>query len=160
MTTTTHQVPVRAGVFQTVAQADEAVRRLLAAGFHKDQLAVVCSDETKAELFQDIRTPKPAGSHTPAGVITGGAIGLAAGGLAALLTGIPAIIAAGAMGPFVGAMMTRGAEKEISNFYDQAVEPGTILVAVELHKTDSSRLADAESILAEAGAQPVSLAKG
>src|SRR4051812_8805799 len=43
--------PFRVGVFDTVAHADRAVRNLLAAGFTKDKLSVICSDRYKEQFF-------------------------------------------------------------------------------------------------------------
>jgi hypothetical protein len=58
-------------------------------------------------------------------------------------------------------MMTRGVEKELANFYQQAVLNGQILVAAEDHSHDGGhRLATAASILADAGAQPLPLREG
>jgi len=64
-------------------------------------------------------------------------------------------------GSFAGAMMTRGFEKSAADFYDQAVQSGQLLVAVEVHGPDSEpKLAEAERILHEAGAVPVPLPEG
>jgi hypothetical protein len=58
-------------------------------------------------------------------------------------------------------MMTRGVEKELANFYQQAVLNGQILVAAEDHSRDGGqRLANAATVLAEAGAQPLPLREG
>jgi hypothetical protein len=58
-------------------------------------------------------------------------------------------------------MMTRGFEKEIADYYEQAVQKGKILVAVEVHGAgEEQRLAKAERILAEAGSEPVALPEG
>ncbi len=169
----TTEKPVRVGVFGTVAQADRAIRNLLAAGFEKEQLAVICSDKYKEQFFRDLPTPEPAGSYTSEGIAIGGAIGLTIGGLAlmatALATGGATLLAAGTVlfggaaitGSFAGAMMTRGFDKEIANFYDQAVKRGKILVAVEVHGERSvARLDEAEHILAEAGSEPLALVEG
>ena len=43
----------RAGAFDTVAQADRAIRRLLAAGFSKDQLAVICPAKFKDHFLPE-----------------------------------------------------------------------------------------------------------
>ena len=71
--------PFRVGVYDTVAQADRAIRNLMATGFTKDQLAVICSDKYKEQLFQDLPTPEPAGSHTPEGIVAGSVVGAAIG---------------------------------------------------------------------------------
>jgi hypothetical protein len=165
--------PVRVGVFSTVPRADRAVKHLLAAGFSKDELAVICSDKYKEQFFRDVPTPEPAGSHTAEGIVAGGIVGATVGGLvlavttlvtggAALLVAGPALIGGGAItGSFTGAMVARGLEPDFADYYDQAVQLGKILVAVEVHGEDSAaRLAQADRILAEAGAEPVALTHG
>jgi hypothetical protein len=165
--------PIRVGVYETVAEADRAVTRLLAAGFHREEVTVICSDEHKEKFFRDVRTEDPAGAHTANAAVAGGVIGAAIGGLAlaasALVTGGAAVLIAGPAivggsalaGTFTGAMMTRGFEKETADYYDQAVQSGKILVGVEVHGAGAGqRLALAERILAESGAQPVPLAEG
>jgi hypothetical protein len=67
----------------------------------------------------------------------------------------------GLLGGFLGAMLTRGVEKEVANFYDQEVTDGNLLVAVECHRPDAEvLLAGAEHILSEAGAEPLPLPEG
>ncbi len=163
--------PIRAAVFDTISQADAVVERLLEGGFTKEQISVICSDEAKERHFREFEHQSPAGSHTETAVETGAAAGAALGGLAALVgvtaTGGMGLVAAGGLlalgitGPFVGAMMTRGIEKEAADYYDQAVVSGKILVAVEDHterRSDALRIA--EKVFAEAGAAPVALEEG
>ena len=69
MANTTTSKPVRVGAFRSIHQADQAVRDLLAAGFHKDQLAVVCSDKHKEQFFSDLPTLERSGSHAPQGAL-------------------------------------------------------------------------------------------
>lgn len=165
--------PLEVGVFNTVDDARGAVRDLLAAGFSASDITVVCSDETKERYFKEFEHQEPAGTFTPTATIAGGTIGAMVGGLAvvasALATGSLALWAAGPIsawaggvaGGLVGAMMTRGVEKELANFYQQAVMNGQILVAAEDHGTQSvQHLSRAAHILAEAGAQPLPLAEG
>ncbi len=165
--------PFRVGVFDTVAHADRAVHNLLAAGFSKEQMTVMCSDKYKEQFFDNLPTPEQAGSHTPVAVATGGLIGATIGGLllaaTAISTGGATLLAAGTVlvgggaiaGSFTGAMATRGFENEVVNYYDQAVQRGKILVAVEVHgEGKEARLAEAEHILAEAGVEPKALVRG
>ncbi len=167
------QRPIRAGVFSTVADTKEAVSRLLAAGFTSQHITVVCSDETKERHFREFEHQEKAGSNTPAAAATGGAIGatlgsVAAGAVGLAMGGVPLIVAGGiglmagaVWGGFIGAMMTRGIEKEAADFYDQAVQEGKLLVTVEHSPAGGSpNLAEAEAILSAAGAEPVSLAEG
>jgi len=164
---------VRAGVFNTVAQTEEAVQRLLAAGFSKEQITVVCSDETKERYFREFEHQQPAGTNTPAAAAVGVAVGASVGGVAAGAVGLAAgglpmigaagigVWAGGILGGFLGAMATRGFEKEAANFYNQAVTDGKLLVAVEDHHTAvEPSLASAEQVLADAGAEPLALPEG
>jgi hypothetical protein len=168
--------PLRVGIFTTVEQADRAVAGLLAAGFTKDHISVVCSDRVKEKHFSEFEHQDPAGAHTPLAAATGSAIGALVGGLAtaaaiAATGGLGIFIAgplmagsagAGAVvGGLVGAMTTRGIEKELANYYDQAVTKGKILVAAEAHRErEADMLKRAEVILREAGSEPVKLAEG
>lgn len=168
-----HDRPIRAGVFSTVASADAAVRRLLAAGFTEDQITVVCSNDAIEAKFRPFEHQDPAGAHTPAAAVAGGTIGAVIGGLTAavatvatggaglLVFGSLAAWAGGVVGGLAGAMMTRGMEKELANYYDQAVQAGKILVAAEAQGHDDvAALARASEILADAGAEPVPLREG
>jgi hypothetical protein len=168
--------PLRVGVFATVAEADRAVENLLASGFTKDNITVMCSDEAVERHFQAFQKQEPAGTYTPATAVSGGAIGAALGGLAAVAGGLAtggigllatagiAAWAGGVAGGLVGAMMSRGVEKELANYYQQAVVDGDILVAVEADQgaseTPRRDLARASQILAEAGAKPLKLREG
>jgi outer membrane lipoprotein SlyB len=167
------QRPVRAGVFSTVAATRVAITRLLAAGFKKDQITVITSDPEKIRQFREFEHQDPAGSHTPEAAAAGAAIGATLGGLAAttlavnaaglplFIVGSAGVMAGAVSGGFIGAMMTRSIEKEAANYYDQAVEEGKLLVAVEeLHPEQHPPLAEAERILAEAGAEPIPLSEG
>ena len=165
--------PVRAGVYATVAEADAAVQGLLDAGFSRNEISVICSDPVKEAHFRAIEKEEPAGTFAAPAAVSGGTIGAALGGLTAL-TGIVAtggigLLAAGAIsawaggmfGGLIGAMVTRGFEKEAADFYDQSVSQGKILVAIEVNEPNQqSRLGDAARILEEAGAEPLPLSEG
>src|SRR5690242_14285725 len=161
------------GVFDTVDEARRAVHGLREAEFTNEHITVVCSDETKERYFSEFEHQDPAGTYTPTATIAGGTIGAIVGGLtviaSAIATGSVALFAAGPItawaggvaGGLVGAMMTRGVEKELANFYQQAVISGRILVAAEDHTANAPQmLAKAEKVLADAGAQPMPLTEG
>lgn len=165
--------PIRVGIFSSIDEADHAVAGLLDAGFTAEEITVVCSDRAIEDRYVRFEHQSPAGSHTVAGVTIGGAIGAALGGLttiAGLATsgGVGLLVAGafgtwmgGVVGGFIGAMTTRGVEKELANFYDQEVTRGKILVAAEDHtEAQRQRLAVATRILADAGAEPMALAEG
>jgi hypothetical protein len=169
-TTKRKSLPVRIGVFSTVAQARDAVNKLLAAGFGKEQITVICSDKTREHEFREFEHQDPAGTFTPAAAATGGALGVALGGLAGvtltLATGGMAVAIGGALaawaggvvGGLIGAMMTRGVEHELADYYDQAVTRGKILVAVDDHRPEDQHLLQtADEIFASEGAEPVAI---
>jgi hypothetical protein len=164
---------VRAGIFSSLPDADAAVQKLLAAGFTTDQITVICSDETKERHFREFEHQEPAGEHAAEAAAAGASIGAVAGGLTAIAVGaasgaVPLVLAGAAglaggsaLGGFVGAMLTRGTEKELSDFYDQAVRKGDVVVAVEVHGPQAkSRLARAAAILERQGTGAVSLPEG
>jgi outer membrane lipoprotein SlyB len=166
-------MPIRAGIFSSVEKAEEAVRRLQEAGFANEQITVVTSDEGRRRHFSNVKLQEPAGAHTePAaaigssfgaalGAIGMGAVGLALGGVPLIVAGTYGLLAGGVVGGFVGAMLTRGIETEVANFYDQEVAAGNLLVAVEVDEPeDKPNLADAERILVEVGAKPLPLPEG
>jgi len=120
--------PVRAAVFTTIVAARDAVQSLLDAGFTRDEITVVCSDETKERYFREFEHQQPAGANTPLAATVGGAIGATLFGLTAVAAGaatggVPLIVAGswaaltgGIAGGFLGAMMTRGIEKKAANY--------------------------------------------
>jgi hypothetical protein len=161
------------GVFDSVEAARRAVLGLLAAGFSKEHITVVCSDETKERHFREFEHQDPAGTFTPGATIAGATIGALLGGLtvaaSAIATGGLTLWVAGAMtmwfsgvaGGLVGAMMTRGVEKELANFYQQAVVSGRILVAAEDQSAGGPQmLAKAAKVLTDAGAEPLPMLEG
>jgi hypothetical protein len=166
------QRPIRAGVFDSILEADCAVNDLLAAGFTKDEITVVCSDEHKERFFRDFEHQDPAGTSTVESAVIGGVIGaalggavtlagvVASGGIGLLVAGAIVTWTGGAAGTLIGAMMSRGVEGELANFYDQAVVAGKILVAADDQSHQPQRLAKAEQILARAGAKPLPLPEG
>ena len=54
---TSAEKPFRVGVFATIEQADRAVAGLLAAGFTKDHISVVCSDKVIEQQFPSRAVP-------------------------------------------------------------------------------------------------------
>jgi hypothetical protein len=165
--------PIRVGIFSSIDDADRAVAALLDAGFTAEEITVVCSDKAIERHFHSFEHQEPAGSHTATAVTAGGVIGAALGGLTAiagvattggvglLVAGAFAVSTGGLVGGFIGAMTTRGVDKELANFYDQAVTQGKILVAAEDHsEAQRQSLAQAAKIFDDAGAQSMALPEG
>jgi len=158
-----HLLPeaTRAEVFDTVARAEQAVRGLLAAGFTKDQITVVCPAK-----FQDQCLCTTPDSQGPEGAVEtlakGGAAGAALGGLALaamVLTGglsvpVAALFVGGSAlaGGFSNLIVSRGYEVEAHDSIKQAIHDGRIVVGVDVLGDDSAaRLAEAQRILESAG---------
>ena len=167
------ELSLRVGVFDTIPDADRAVNALLAGGFTKDHITVICSDKAKEQHFKAYEHQDPAGSTTVEKAAWGSAIGATLGGLATIAgvvaTGGVGLLVGGAViagmggvaGGLIGAMVSRGVEGELANYYDQSVVAGKILVAAQDHGPhEQERLALAEKILYDAGANPVPLREG
>ena len=163
--------PVCCAVFATVPEAEAAVERLHGLGFDDRAISVLCSDDAKEAHFRRQEHEDPAGEHAATAAAGGGAMGLLLGGFAALagaatgglaLVGAGAIAGAGAAtGAFAGAMLTRGEEGELADFYDQGVREGQLLVGVEATGPNAAaQLASVEEMFRELGARPVRLRHG
>jgi outer membrane lipoprotein SlyB len=149
--------------------ADKAVQRLVDAGFDRDDIVLVCSDQAKRKHFPDLETTAPAGDDVPERAAVGGAIGAVLGGIGAVSlatasgigligAGAIAIVFGATTGSFVGAMTSRGVEKEVADFCDQALEEGHVLVAAR--SDDPGRLEEAERAFRELGARFAELPDG
>jgi outer membrane lipoprotein SlyB len=167
-------LPVRAGVYSNVRDVDSVVLSLLEAGFTHDEITIVCSDEATQRHFRDFQKQDPAGKNTPAAAAAGGVTGAALGGLTTVaigfatgvlpvaIVGSAGVLTGGVVGSLLGAFMTRGAEPEAADFYDQAVQEGKLLVVVEKkEEPDANRkLAVAERLFARSGTRPLPLPEG
>ena len=162
---------IRAGVFTNEDDAARAVRELIAAGFSSEEVTVICSDKNVERRFERFHHQDQAGDHTPEAAMTGGLMGATLGGLTAIglvASGGTALLAAGGFvafggiaGSLIGAFMTRGMEKELADYYDQAVVQGNILVAAERKDENAgASLAEAARILEANGAHAVALPSG
>jgi hypothetical protein len=165
--------PIEVGVFEHYSAADDAVVRLMEAGFPKDAISVICPTCSATDL-EGVEHKQPAGSRSGAAAKSGGAVGgilglvaatgiVASGGTALLVAG-PLLAASGAVGAvtgaFIGAMLTRGFESEITNFYDQALQKGQILVAADTGIPGVPSKDVAARVLAQSGAMPIELPRG
>lgn len=167
------RLPIRVGIFSRMAHADRAVERLLAAGFQREHITVICPTCSVGEI-PEVKHEEPAGAHAPVAAASGGVIGAVLGGLvavSAIATGGLSLLAVGPLvvglgggavaGGLIGAMMSRGFDDQIANYYDQAVKTGKILVAIEEHSPDAAeRLKEAERIFEEVGVDPIPLPVG
>jgi len=163
--------PVRAGVFSSVNDALNLVEKLQNAGFTWDEISVICSNEKKEELFPEEVQKSSEGQDANDALNIAGASALGLGGIAAvtaiLSTAGTAVMIMGAFagiaaaGTFTSLMVTRGFESEATDYYEQAVEEGKILVAVEPRGEEHSaaqRRDLAARLIEECGAHVLPLA--
>jgi hypothetical protein len=157
--------PCRVGYFTTKESAERAVRDLMAAGFDEKEIAIIWPTKGNHHLSPDVPEAQPPGSHGAEALAEGSAIGAAIGGIAlaataiisggALLPAIPVPVGGGAIaGGFSNLILSDGYGKGVGEHYLDALHQGKIVVGVEVEGTNSEeRLAKAERILAEAGAE-------
>ena len=155
------------GTFDTIAQADRAIRQLLASGFSKDQLAVICPAKFKDHFRPEVPQADAPSGEPERAIAMGGAVGATLGGLALAATiatgGAAGVLAAGVLigggaiaGGFSNLIVSKGYEQEVDDHYKQAIEHGKIVVGVEVHgEGGAGQLAEAQRILDEAGAKPL-----
>src|ERR1700685_1044138 len=91
----------RVGAFDSVAQADWAIRRLLTSGVSKDQLAVICPAKFKDHFRPEVSQAEAPTADPEAAIAMGGAVGATLGGLAwaatVLTGGAAGVLAAGVL---------------------------------------------------------------
>jgi hypothetical protein len=161
---------VRIGVFNSVEHAEHAVAELREAGFDNQELGVLCSQRHLEKHF-GLPEPAQARVHSTETIATGGAVGASIGGIAlavsALTTGGASLLIGGALllaggaiaGSFAGAIY--GIEKARADYYEQALQKGSILIVVEVKDEHSTaRLDKAQRILSRAGAKEVEAVGG
>jgi hypothetical protein len=158
MTTLHAQPPIRTGTFNDADHAARAIDALRDAGFPRSQIKVVCSDAEIQQRFSEYVDQQPDGTQTAGALNRAGivffclaVVGLGVGLFASLITTLIALcvlLGIGLLVTFGSTMMTRANERELSNYYSQAVIPGRILLAVDLPDNSSNeRINAAEGII-------------
>ena len=160
------------GIFPSLAQAEQGVDALVAAGFRSDDVSVLAPDQKATrELAAEKNTKAPEGTTT--GVVAGGAVGgtlgllagigalaipglgpfIAAGPIMAALAGVGAGAAAGGL---IGALVGMGIPEYEAKRYEGRVKDGGVLLSV--HCDDSEWVGKAKDILKHAGADDIASA--
>jgi hypothetical protein len=158
MSTATSTPSIPTAVFSDPDAASRAIDQIRAAGFSDQEIRVVTANEAHRHRFRRFVQQLPAGSRTGKALTQAALVAVVLGtlivGTALALRSDIALILTGAFAGLVGAgtfvvvMMTRGAEGELSDFYDQAVEHDRLIVAIEPHEnTAPERIAAAVEVL-------------
>ncbi len=158
------------GIYPSSAAAEQAVDRLVAAGFSNQDVSVLMSDRQSSKDFAaEKNTKAPEGATTGAGVggAVGGTLGLLAGIGALAIPGVGPLIAAGpimatlaglgaggAVGGVVGALVGLGIPEYEAKRYEGRVKDGGVLLSV--HCDSSDEVSRAKDILKATGADDIS----
>lgn len=157
-------MPTVTGTFQDRETTEQAVDDLVAAGFSRDVISVVMSDETRSRHFNnhdDVHGAHVAQGAAGGGVI-GGTLGAIAGGIllstaAVVATGglaTPFIVAgpiAGALagggagaavGSIVGALIGAGIPEHEAHAVENDLREGGIVLAVRTEDADAARASE------------------
>lgn len=141
--TTVSPVPsIRAGAFDNPDDVALAIDELRGAGFQRSEIKVVCADPDISARFQEYIDERPSGAKTSSALsravviyLVLAAIGLSVALYASLTTTLiatAALLGVALLVTFGSTMMTRGGEKELSDYYSQGMIPGQILLAIDL----------------------------
>jgi len=157
------------GVFDSRAQAHQAVEALRHAGFsdanittvmHRDlhgDVEVTDNDASKAAM---VSGESKAGEGAAAGAVTGGVLGAALGVATALIPGVGPVLSIGTLaatifgagagaagGGFVGALIGQDFPEEEARFYERELKAGRVLVGVKAN----DRITEAADLMRRSG---------
>ena len=156
-----HEPETVAALFQSQADAEQAIHDLKLAGFPKDAIDVVLRDPGygRGPLSAAEGVPLPAetaSAGTLGGGILGGVVGLLAGVGALALPGVGPVIAGGALatsltgaglgaaaGGILGALIGLGIPEATARYFEEGLRRGSVLVTVDA----GTRLEAARDIL-------------
>jgi hypothetical protein len=158
------------GIYQTRAEAEQGVDRLLESGYRNEDISVLLPENVGTKDFaHEKHTKAPEGTATGAGAgaAIGGTLGLLAGIGALAIPGLGPFIAAGpimaalagigtggVVGGIIGALVGMGIPEYEAKRYDGMIKEGKILLSV--HCDDSDWVKRAKKILESTGAQDIS----
>ena len=160
------------GVYAATSDVKQAVDAMKSAGFTNAEISALCADGNGiVDCVQEKNTKAPEGAATGAvsGAMIGGTLGwlvgignlaipgvgpfLAAGPIMAALAGVGA---GGTVGGLAGALIGLGIPEQEAKKYENRIRSGAILLSI--HTDDPERIAMAEKILENTGAQHIEYA--
>lgn len=156
-----------AGNFATVSAAERAIAGLLAAGFAREDLGIICPKEFEADFSQSIRRETTPAASAPSDIAVGASVGAALGGVAVAATAIAtggvgllpaamALVGGGAIaGGFSNLITSTGYRSGFNEYFAHAHQSGHILVGVHLHDDAQARYRQVAAILRECGASSI-----
>jgi hypothetical protein len=158
------------GIFRNRSQAENAVDRLVAAGFRTEHISVLLPENVGTKDFaheKNTKAPEGATTGVVAGGVVGGTLGLLAGVGALAIPGLGPFIAAGpimaalagagaggAVGGLVGALVGMGIPEYEAKRYEGRIKEGGILMSVHCDNSDWTK--KAKELLKQTGAEDIS----
>jgi len=158
------------GICRTRSQAENAVDRLVAAGFRTEDISVLLPENVGTKDFateKNTKAPEGATTGAVAGGVVGGTLGLLAGVGALAIPGLGPFIAAGpimaalagagaggAVGSLVGALVGMGIPEYEAKRYEGRIKEGGILMSVHCDNSDWTK--KAKELLKQSGAEDIS----
>ena len=143
--------------FKSRTAAEDAVDRLVAAGFFQEDISLLVTDTTRGSSFA-IKSGDKSQSYEATGAEAGGAFGAIAallisasiipsGGLSLVAIGPIAATfvglgAGGLAGGLVGALVGAGVPENEAKVYENDIKDGNILLAVSVDNKDEQKLAE------------------
>lgn len=160
------------GIYRDRLSVEEAVDRLEASGFRREDISVLLSDQAGTKDFaHEKQTKAPEGTATGAatGGVVGGTLGLLAGLGALAIPGVGPLLAAGpivsalagvgaggAIGGLIGALVGMGIPEYEAKRYEGRIKSGGILLSV--HCDNSDWVKRAKDLLETTGAEDIASA--
>jgi hypothetical protein len=158
------------GIYAHRTAAEEAVDRLLEAGFRNEDISVLLQDNVGTKDFahvKETKAPEGATAGAAAGGVLGGTLGLLMGIGALAIPGLGPFIAAGPImgtlaglgsgglvGGLIGALVGMGIPEYEAKRYEGRIKEGGILLSV--HCDGSEWVSKAKALLKQTGAEDIS----
>lgn len=143
-------------VYDTYAQANQAVRDIEAAGVPSSEISLIANKYVN-DKYDNVETVSKAGAGAGIGGVVGGGAGLLAGLGMLAIPGLGPVVAAGWLaslavgaaagataGGLVGALVSAGTSDDHAHVYSESVRRGGTLVSVRVADGDA---ANAQAIL-------------
>lgn len=157
------------GMFKSNTAAENAVQMLMKVGYHRNDISLLMSDETRSRHF-GVEAGTKAAEGAGIGSAVGGAVGatiaaIAAIGTSLILPGLGLVIAGpiaaalagagagGAAGGLVGALVGAGVPEYRAKMYESGLKAGGVLVGV--HAKSSEDADKLEQLMTGAGAEGI-----
>ena len=160
------------GIYKSGAHAEQAVNKIVAAGYSNNDISVLLPDIQSSKAFaheKNTKAPEGTAAGVTAGGVVGGTLGLLAGIGMLAIPGLGPFIAAGpivaslaglgvggAVGGLIGALVGMGIPEYEAKRYEGRVKEGGVLLSV--HCKTSNEVSTAKDLLQATGAEDISSA--